>query len=233
MTVYGYTRVSTDEQVIGTSLETQRPEIAGVAMSNHMEVDEWIVDAGVSGTLPFFERLGAHGIVIGKGDVIICAKLDRFNRNPADCLSVVQSLKKIGVKLFINGHGDVTDPANPLAEFMFQMLACFAGYYAADLRHKNITGKRAKKQRGGYNGGTVPHGYRVQGSGRASTLVPLAEEQNMIEFINDLASKTNVRGRPFSSRDVQKMTQGKFPELRVPSHTTINKMLNEVRHGGG
>ena len=34
MTVYGYTRVSTDEQVIGTSLETQRPEIAGVAMSH-------------------------------------------------------------------------------------------------------------------------------------------------------------------------------------------------------
>lgn len=229
MTVYGYTRVSTDEQVKGTSLETQRPEIQGVAMSNHLEIDQWIEDGGISGTRPFFKRLAEHNIVLQSGDVIICAKLDRFSRNMSDYMATVDGLKKINVSLLINGNGDVTDDSNPMAVLMNTIMAAMADFYAADFREKNKLGKAAKKKRKGYIGGAVPHGYRVQGSGRSSKLIPIAEEQKMLAFIKDLALKKNQRQRPYSSRDVQKMAKSMYPDIRIPSHTTINKILNEVR----
>ena len=51
----------------------------------------------------------------------------------------------------------------------------------------------------------------------------------MLAFIKDLALKKNQRQRPYSSRDVQKMAKSMYPDIRIPSHTTINKILNEVR----
>ena len=42
--IYGYTRVSTDEQAGGTSLDTQKRQIAGVAMAADLSsVIDWLV----------------------------------------------------------------------------------------------------------------------------------------------------------------------------------------------
>ena len=133
------------------------------------------------------------------------------------------------VRLIINGHGDVTDDSNPMATFMVHLLAVFSDFYARDLRKKNIVGKRAKKRRGGYIGGTVPYGYRVEGHGRESTLVPIVEKRPLLTLIAALAHQTNERGRPFSARDVQKIVQAQFPDQKAPSHVTIHKMLKEAR----
>ena len=56
--VYGYCRVSTQEQAQnGISLETQKDLIANFIKEKYnREVDEWFIDDGVSGTVPILER---------------------------------------------------------------------------------------------------------------------------------------------------------------------------------
>ena len=61
MTIYGYKRVSTDEQVKGTSLQTQKTMIEGVAKSNLLDENAivWLEEKGISGGKKFFERPAA------------------------------------------------------------------------------------------------------------------------------------------------------------------------------
>ena len=58
MTVYGYTRVSTDRQADeGDSLGVQQRVIEGYAMMRDLTLDQIFVERGVSGAKP----LGANG----------------------------------------------------------------------------------------------------------------------------------------------------------------------------
>lgn len=45
---YGYTRVSTEEQTFGASLENQRLAIQKYANQNNIEIVGWYTDAGIS-----------------------------------------------------------------------------------------------------------------------------------------------------------------------------------------
>ena len=84
MTVFGYVRVSTTEQVDNTSMQEQKRQISGNAMSHNLVIDQFIEDGGVSGADPFFARLEANGVTLAEGDTVIVAKLDRFSRDLLD-----------------------------------------------------------------------------------------------------------------------------------------------------
>ena len=66
-------RVSTAEQVDNTSMQEQRRQIKGNAMSHGLAIDRFIEDGGVSGADPFFERLLANGVTLKAGDTVIVA----------------------------------------------------------------------------------------------------------------------------------------------------------------
>lgn len=183
MTTYGYIRVSTAEQADGTSLDEQRRQIAGNAMAAGLEVARWIEDAGVSGADPFFGRLGTHGITLAKGDTIIVAKLDRFSRDLLDALQSIKECKRLGVRLIINGHGDVTDESNIYAQLMLEILCSFAGHERRVIKARQKEGQKAKRAKGGHIGGTAPFGYKVVGLGKDAHLVPVEDQQFAIRDI--------------------------------------------------
>ena len=56
--IYGYTRVSTEEQPTNTSLDSQRSMIEGTAKANQLPDDDitWLEDAGISGAKDFMAR---------------------------------------------------------------------------------------------------------------------------------------------------------------------------------
>ena len=55
--IYGYTRVSTDMQAEhGQWLELQRDQLDGWAKMTQRRIDHLIVEAGVSGSIPFAKR---------------------------------------------------------------------------------------------------------------------------------------------------------------------------------
>lgn len=170
MTTYAYMRVSTLEQAEGTSLDSQKRECKGLAMTHGVYIERYIEDGGVSGLVPFIERLDAHGAKLVAGDVVIVAKFDRFSRNALDALNTIQHFKKIGAKLIINGHGDVTDPTNIQAKAMLTIMAAFTELERETIRQRQREGQGAKKSQGGHIGGSAPFGYVVVGRGKDARL---------------------------------------------------------------
>jgi DNA invertase Pin-like site-specific DNA recombinase len=171
MTTYAYIRVSTAEQVDNSSMQEQRRQCKGNAITHGLYLSNFIEDAAVSGAVPFFERIEAKGVSLEPGDVVIVSKLDRFSRDAADALNTIKELKDMGVKLIINGHGDVTDDSNIMARLMLEVMAVFAGHERRVIKARQKDGQAAKRARGGHIGGSAKFGYRVEGRGHNAVLV--------------------------------------------------------------
>ena len=185
MTVYAYIRVSTAEQVDNSSLQEQRRQCKGNALTHELHLTQFIEDGGVSGAIPFFERLERKNVQLVRGDAVIVAKLDRFSRDAADALGTIKTLKDMGVKLIINGHGDVTDDDNIMARLMLEVMAVFAGHERRVIKARQKDGQTAKRLRGGHIGGSAKFGYRVQGRGHNAVLVPVPEQQEALAFARE------------------------------------------------
>jgi DNA invertase Pin-like site-specific DNA recombinase len=217
MSVYAYLRVSTDEQVSGTSLNTQRREVEGNALTHNVAIDRFIEDAGVSGHLGFMDRLAANGVTLERGDTVIVSKLDRFSRNSMDTLNVVHAFKRDGIRLIINGHGDVTDEKNIYGQLMLEIMAAFATHERRVIKDRQRVGQAAKRKAGGHIGGHAPFGFRVEGSGKNAALVPIAEQQAAIETMKSLAGSMSLR----AIADEVRKRHGV-----VISHVAVKKVLN-------
>ena len=180
--IYGYTRVSTEEQATNTSLDSQRSMIEGTAKANQLPDDgiTWLEDAGVSGAKDFMARPAVAKTIFRAGDIIIFASLDRFSRDTKNCLQTIDDLKDRGVRLIVNGHGDVTDDSNIYGKLMREILMCFASHEREVIRDRVTRGLRAKKRRGGYCGGAVPWLMKKIGTGREAYLVEDSEEMAKI-----------------------------------------------------
>jgi len=195
MTTYAYMRVSTLEQVDGTSLSNQKRECKGLAMTGGLYIETYIEDKGVSGATNFFERMTAHNVTLKAGDVVIVAKLDRFSRDAADALNTIKVLKGQGVRLIINGHGDVTDDTNIMARLILEVMAVFAGHERRVIKSRQKDGQAAKKARGGHIGGSAPFGYRVEGKGHKAELVKDDVQQAaLLDVIAWHGEKMSLRG---------------------------------------
>jgi DNA invertase Pin-like site-specific DNA recombinase len=217
MTVYGYVRVSTTEQVDNTSMQEQKRQISGNAMSHNLVIEQFIEDGGVSGADPFFARLEANSVTLQQGDTVIVAKLDRFSRDLLDALQSIKKCKELGVKLIINGHGDVTDSSNIYAQLMLEILCSFAGHERRVLKERQKQGQAAKRKAGGHLGGSAKFGYTIQGTGQAAVLVAKPEEQAALKYAKEMRA-TGISFRAISA--ILKTSHGV-----IVSHEAIRRAL--------
>jgi len=217
MTVFGYVRVSTTEQVDNTSMQEQKRQISGNALTHNLVIDQFIEDGGVSGADPFFARLEANSITLMEGDTVIVAKLDRFSRDLLDALQSIKKCKELKIKLIINGHGDVTDSSNIYAQLMLEILCSFAGHERRVLKERQKQGQAAKRKAGGHLGGSAKFGYAIQGTGQAATLVAKPEEQAALKYAKEMRA-TGISFRAISA--ILKTSHGV-----VVSHEAIRRAL--------
>lgn len=186
MTVYGYIRVSTEEQMDGTSMAEQRRMIMGMAMTHGLSGPVLLEDGAVSGALPIFQRpAGSRLAALNKGDVVLVAKLDRFGRDLKDALQVTEQWEKAGVRMIISGYGDVLGEwaKSSTGRLVFEIMALFAGHERRVLKERQRDGQRSKRQAGGHIGGLAPFGYRKIGAGKSAKLEPDPHQQQAIRFI--------------------------------------------------
>jgi DNA invertase Pin-like site-specific DNA recombinase len=217
MTVYGYVRVSTTEQVDNTSMQEQKRQISGNALTHNLVIDQFIEDGGVSGADPFFARLQANGVTLKQGDTVIVAKLDRFSRDLLDALQSIKACKELKIKLIINGHGDVTDSSNIYAQLMLEILCSFAGHERRVLKERQKQGQAAKRKAGGHLGGSAKFGYTIQGTGQAAVLVEKPEEQAALAYAKEM------RATGISFRAISAIL--KTSHMVVVSHEAIRRAL--------
>ena len=181
MRVFGYARVSTTEQADeGASLAAQQQQIAGYAMMKGWQVAEHFVERGVFGSTPLAARPeGSRMLAVGKGDIIVTAKLDRAFRSAANALAVLEEFKMQGVGLhMIDLGGDVT--SNGISKMVFTILAAVAEGERDRIRERIRDAKRHLTSQGVFGGGKRPFGYDIVLDGETSRMVPNAAEMAVI-----------------------------------------------------
>jgi DNA invertase Pin-like site-specific DNA recombinase len=144
-----YCRVSSKEQIEGTSLESQETACREYARSKDIRLLKVFVEQGESAK--FADRTKLVELIDfcrenkGTVEVLLVWKVDRFARNVADHYSVKSTLAKYGVRIV-----SVTEPidANPEGKLMETILAGFAEFDNGVRTTRTIQGMRRKIQEG-------------------------------------------------------------------------------------
>ena len=156
-----YLRVSTEGQVDGTSIDTQRAQCAEAASRHGLTLVGEYVDAGVSGAAasrPALDELLAAATT-GDVQVIVVAKLDRLGRSLLHLLELLTTLDAAGVRVLSATDG--IDTRTPAGRLMLQLLGVFAEFERERIRERSQDGHRRRAQLGGFVGTTPPFGYRA------------------------------------------------------------------------
>lgn len=219
---YGYTRVSTDMQAEhGQSLDLRRDQLAGWAQMTQRRIDTLIIEANVSGSIPFDKRLEGGKLFarLRRGDAVVCTKIGRFSRNLFDCLSVAREFQQRGVTLYlldVDGADPVT--CNGKSKLFLSMLGAFAEFERDRISSRIREGKQRQKANGEYLGGPPPFGWVYDADKR---LVPVPDQQKMLRRIHKLSddglspykisADLAERGVKLSHVTVRKIIAGRQP----------------------
>src|SRR5665213_792227 len=144
-----YCRVSSLEQVDGTSIESQERMCKEYAKREGIEVLEVFIERGESAkTADRTEFMKAIAFCSNKKNnvsVFIVYKLDRFARNQSDHISVRETLKKYKTEL-----RSVTEPINetPMGKMMEGILSTFAEFDNNVRTERSVNGMRERMKQG-------------------------------------------------------------------------------------
>lgn len=160
MSVFGYVRVSTQQQADeGESLAVQQRQIEGYCHMHALQLDEVFVERGISGSVAVTERPEGAALwaKIQRGDMLIAAKLDRLFRSALDALQTVANLKEHGVSLvLLDLGGDISN--NGMSKLFLTIAAAFAEAERDRIRERVTQTKADQKARNRFLGGHKPFG---------------------------------------------------------------------------
>ena len=191
MKAFGYCRVSSMEQVEGTSLNVQHQQIEAYAALKGIDLVSVYHDAGISGGTPIAARPEGSKMVEalqdGEAEAVIIVKLDRAFRSALDCLQTIERWQKATIALHIVDLGGTSiDTSTTMGKFMLTVLAASAEMERGMIRDRCNSGRRARKLEG-KRIGEIPFGYSLGKDG--STLVVSDQEQEAIALALELRSK--------------------------------------------
>lgn len=155
-----YCRVSSIEQVDGTSLESQERTCREYAERNGIEVVDVFVDRGESAKTAdrpqFLKAISLSSQKKNKIDFFIVYKLDRFARNQSNHVTVQAKLKQYGTQL-----RSVTEPIDetPMGKMMEGVLSTFAEF-DNNIRTERSTGGMKIRLNQGMWVWATPLGYK-------------------------------------------------------------------------
>ncbi len=191
-----YYRVSSEEQIDGFSLDAQRRTLLGFCTAKGWHVADEYVDEGKSARgdqiekRPAFKRM-MEDAEMGRIDVVIVHKIDRFSRNIGVTFNCLELLARHNVGFVAVAQPDL-DYTRPEGRLFMGMMATLAQYYSDNLSQETKKGKAERKAQGLWNG-HLPWGMMKGADG-----VPVANPET-IEGLR-LAFTLASEGR--SDRDV-------------------------------
>ena len=156
-----YCRVSSQDQVSGTSLDSQQKACLEYAETKGIKVEKIFVEKGESATAAnraeLIKALNFCGDRKGQISAFIVWKLDRFARNTTDHFGLQAQLIKFGTSLH-----SVTEPIDktPIGKMMETMLAGYA-QLENDIRRQRCEGGMQRKIAEGIRPWKPPLGYAV------------------------------------------------------------------------
>jgi len=156
----GYVRVSTEEQIKGESLSTQRKQIEEFCESKKWGLIKTYDDEGRTGASldarPGFRQM-IEDAKNGQFDVIVIWKLSRFARNARDYQNTTYELEQHGV--LVASVKESIDPTTKTGKMIGGMIALFAEWEHETIREQMSENKMAKWRDNRAFMGKAPFGY--------------------------------------------------------------------------
>ena len=200
-----YARVSTAEQVDGTSLDTQV-----ASCERHLDGQGWIrqgtyIDEGVSGAKarrPALDRL-LDEVKQGAVDVVVVAKLDRIGRSMRHLSALLGELDDRHVVLV--SVSESFDSSTASGRLQRNMLGSFAEFEREQIRERLSAGRDATVRQGKYVSTHAPYGLKITIDGNDRRLEIDPDEAAAVRLAVDLfvnsrlttgqvAAELNARG---------------------------------------
>ncbi len=224
-----YARVSTQEQTKGQypSCESQIEELEAFCKAKGWQVEEAIKDEGVSaGSL---KRNGLsrlrHLVEDERIDGVVCTWYDRLTRS-RDFYVLDKEFKTHNVA-FITLH-DPTDRHTASGRFMETLLVAAKTYEREQTGEKVRTKMQMRAEKGMWNGGYVPFGFRRQD--QTQVLLPDEEMTSLVQQLFQVYVETRS---DFAVRDWLKARQIPAPNGNlVWSVGTLRDLLSNRRYIG-
>ena len=224
MSVYGYVRVSTEDQALGGhSLEAQQRAIADLCDRHGLALDGVYVEGGVSGKVPFRERPEGRRLweVLKRGDTVIAVKLDRLSRNSLDALATINALAGMGVGLrLIDVPADPTQGGDGL--FLATIFAALAHREVELIAGRTQAGMSELRAKGKHQGGRPPFGFSV---GEDGELVPIPGAAEAVARMREM----HAAGKSYRAIAAAVSAETPF----TVSHTMVGRILTEQREPEG
>ena len=185
-----YSRVSTEMQVDGYSLEAQKNCLKKFAEREEMQIVDFYEDAGKSGKSivgrPAFKKM-LSDIENGKSvDYILVYKLSRFGRNAADILNSLELIQTYDVNLICIEEG--IDSSQTSGKLLISVLSAVAEIEHENILEQTMNGRREKARQGLWNGGPAPYGYCI----KDNQLHIKEDEAELVRLIYDKYVNTNI-----------------------------------------
>jgi len=176
-----YGRVSSEHQVDGTSLDTQREKCLAMIQAH----DGWVLSgeyvdeavSGAKGSRPELDRLMA-ACRAREVDAVVVAKLDRFGRSVRHLSRLVGDLDDLGVA-FVS-VAESFDSSTSGGRLLRNMLGSFAEFERDQIRERTSAGLAAVARDGYWPGGPPPLGFLLVKDGRHTRLAIDEVEAEMI-----------------------------------------------------
>lgn len=234
MRVLGYARVSTTEQVNGTSLQEQKKKVKAIAellAANRGEDVELFMfsDEGVSGAQPLDRRpKGAELLeALEPGDTVVVAKLDRAFRSASDALDKADWFSDSGIDLVLADMGTEPVTKSGVGRMFFTILAALAEFERERIKERVLEGRSAKREAGGYIGGRPPFGFNVSGRGKDAELIPNPQEQEALEVLLAQVDAAKNQGQRLPSLRTLSACVYDWTGVKI-SHTAVGRILKSL-----
>ena len=185
-----YSRVSTEMQVEGYSLEAQKNCLKKFAEREEMQIVDYYEDAGKSGKSiegrPAFKKM-LSDIESGQSvDYILVYKLSRFGRNAADILNSLEFIQTYDVNLICIEEG--IDSSQTSGKLLISILSAVAEIERENILEQTMNGRREKARQGLWNGGPAPYGYTL----KDNKLYINEDEAELVRLIYDKYINTTI-----------------------------------------
>jgi DNA invertase Pin-like site-specific DNA recombinase len=136
MTIYGYARVSTEDQ----TLELQRAALEAKGCSK-------LFAEKISGARSDRPQLTKLLKALKPGDVVVVTKLDRLARSTVDLQNILQSIKTASADFKVLDTPSL-DTTNPYGKLLFDILGALAEFERSMIKTRTSEGRNAARARG-------------------------------------------------------------------------------------
>lgn len=144
MTIYGYARTSTVDQVAGLADQIAKLKEAGC--SNQTIYQEQISSVRMADRVEFTKALAT----LCQGDVLVFSSLSRATRSMVNMIEIVAKVARAGASIRILDLA--TDTATPSGRLTFNVFASISQFERENMLERQRVGIAAAKKRGTYKG---------------------------------------------------------------------------------